>query len=194
MELGRQIKKCRNEMNLSQDELAEKAFVSRQTISNWENDKSYPNVESLALLSAIFNVSIDNLIKGDIKEMKREINENDFQKYQKDSGLFTILLFAAMILPVPMAYFAGVAGLAIWGVLAIITIVYSLRIENYKKKYDIQTFKEILAFNEGKDLNEIERAREDGKRPYQKVFIVACFTAIAMGVSIFFCFIIKIFG
>ena len=47
MELGKQIKKHRQEAQLSQEELAERIYVSRQTISNWENDKSYPDVNSL---------------------------------------------------------------------------------------------------------------------------------------------------
>ena len=69
MELGRQIRKYRTEANLSQEELAEKVFVSRQTISNWENDKSYPDIKSLVLMSEIFEVSIDNLIKGDLERI-----------------------------------------------------------------------------------------------------------------------------
>ena len=59
MELGKQIRKYRKEQSLSQDELAEKVYVSRQTISNWENDKSYPDVNSLILLSEVFHTSID---------------------------------------------------------------------------------------------------------------------------------------
>ena len=47
MELGTQIRKYRNERTLSQEALAEKVYVSRQTVSNWENDKSYPDVNSL---------------------------------------------------------------------------------------------------------------------------------------------------
>ena len=46
---------------------------------------------------------------------------------------------------------------------------YALRIEKQKKAHDIQTYKEIVAFMEGKSLSEIEKAREEGKRPYQKV-------------------------
>ena len=46
MKIGKQIKKYRTEMELSQDELAEKIFVSRQTISNWENNKNYPDAVS----------------------------------------------------------------------------------------------------------------------------------------------------
>ena len=70
MELGSQIKKYRKELSLSQDDLAQKVYVSRQTISNWENDKSYPDVNSLILLSEVFHTSIDNFITGDVEIMK----------------------------------------------------------------------------------------------------------------------------
>ena len=75
MELRIQIKKYRTELHLSQEELAEKVYVTRQTISNWENEKSYPDIHSLLLLSSLFNVSLDQLIKGDIEKMKEIIAE-----------------------------------------------------------------------------------------------------------------------
>ena len=59
MELGKHIKKYRTEAGWSQEELADRVYVSRQTISNWENDKSYPDIKSLVLLSEIFSISID---------------------------------------------------------------------------------------------------------------------------------------
>ncbi len=49
MELGNQIKKYRSELQISQEQLADRIYVSRQTISNWENEKSYPDVNSLIL-------------------------------------------------------------------------------------------------------------------------------------------------
>ena len=58
MELYKQIKRYRTDMNLSQEELAEKIYVTRQTISNWENDKSYPDIHSLLLLSSTFHISL----------------------------------------------------------------------------------------------------------------------------------------
>ena len=77
MELGKQIKRNRQEAQLSQEELADRVYVSRQTISNWENDKSYPDVNSLVLLSEIFQISLDNLIKGDIEVMKDVIQKEE---------------------------------------------------------------------------------------------------------------------
>ena len=59
MELGKQIKNYRMIFNYSQEQLAEKTFVSRQTISNWETSKSYPDIQSLLSLSSIFGTSLD---------------------------------------------------------------------------------------------------------------------------------------
>ena len=94
MELSKQIKKYRAEANLSQEELADKVFVSRQTISNWENNKNYPDIKSLVLMSEIFQVSLDNLIKGDLERMKEEIDTQEYAKFQKDSTIFTVLFIA----------------------------------------------------------------------------------------------------
>ena len=91
MELGKQIKKYRSEMNLSQDELAEKVFVSRQTVSNWENNKNYPDVKSLLLMSEVFGVSLDILVKGDIETMKKVINETEVKKANHYGNIFAIL-------------------------------------------------------------------------------------------------------
>lgn len=104
-ELGSQIEKYHKELPLSQDALAEKLYVSRQTISNWENDKSYPDVNSLLLLSEVFQTSIDNLIKGDLERMKKEIDSQEFAKFQKDSAIFSILFVAILILPVPLVFY-----------------------------------------------------------------------------------------
>ena len=100
--LENKIKKYRKEMELSQDELAEKIFVSRQTISNWENNKNYPDVKSLLLLSSLFSVSLDILIKGDLEEMKEQIKKEDIDVFKHDSNIFSILLLCTILLPIPL--------------------------------------------------------------------------------------------
>ena len=171
MEIGKQIKKYRSEMKLSQDELAEKIFVSRQTISNWENNKSYPDVKSLLLLSSLFNVSLDILIKGDLEEMKEKIKTEDIDGFKHVSNIFSILLLSTILLPVPLLRFMGYVGAGIWGLIAIGAIYYAIRVEKYKKNFNIQTYREILAFFEGKNMNELEKNQEYGKRPYQKFLL-----------------------
>lgn len=169
MELGRQIRKFRNERNLSQEELAERVLVSRQSVSNWENGKTYPDLKSLLLLGEVFGVSLDTLVKGDIERMKQEINEQELAGFKKDSAIFTWFLLATMLTPAPLLKYLGWLGAVIWAVITALGLYYSFRVETYKKKYDIRTYKEILAFTEGKTLDEIEKAREGGKRPYQAV-------------------------
>ena len=77
MELGKNIAKIRKDNKLTQDDLAEKYFVTRQTISNWENGKSYPDLETLVKMSDDFKISLDVLIKEDNKMVK------DISKKQK---------------------------------------------------------------------------------------------------------------
>lgn len=172
MELGKQIRKYRNEMSLSQDGLAERIFVSRQTISNWENDKSYPDVNSLLLLSEVFETSIDNLIKGDIDVMKKKIQKEDQKKFEKLSNVFGVLFIAAVVTPVPLAHYLGSAGFALWVVLMGISVYFAILVEKKKKEFDIQTYREIIAFTQGAGLDNLAKAREEGKRLYQKILLV----------------------
>lgn len=180
MNLSSQIKRYRKELSISQDELAEKIFVSRQSISNWENDKTYPDIKSLLLLSEVFQVSLDTLIKGDLEIMKKEINTQELVNFKKDSNIFAIFLLLMLITPIPLAHFLGWWGMAVYLVLCAVGLYFGFRVEKHKKKYDIQTFKEINAFMEGKSLDEIEKARESGKRPYQKVLMALGAAAISL--------------
>lgn len=77
MELAGQIKKHRQALGISQEALAEKIYVSRQTISNWETGRTYPDVQSLLLLSVAFDISIDQLIKGDVNIMEETVRKTD---------------------------------------------------------------------------------------------------------------------
>ena len=171
MNLGAQIKKYRAELSLSQDELAEKLFVTRQSISNWENDKTYPDIKSLVLLSEVFGVSLDQLVKGDVEIMKKEINVQEKAKFQQEGAVLVVLFIAILLLPMPLVKFWGGYGLAVYVVVAIVSICYAVKVEQHKKQLDIQTYKEIVAFTEGKSLSEIEKARESGKRVYQKILL-----------------------
>jgi len=185
MNLGTQIKKYRAEFSLSQDELAEKLFVTRQSISNWENDKTYPDIKSLVLLSEVFSVSLDQLVKGDVDEMKKEINEQEQVQFEKEDIVLGVLMLLLMLFAVPLGKFGGWLGMAVYVVLAIVTIGYSIKVEKHKKQLDIQTYKEIVAFMEGKPLSEIEKARESGKRGYQKALlavVAALVTLVVCGI------------
>ena len=190
MELGKQIRKYRNERTLSQEALADKVYVSRQTVSNWENDKSYPDVKSLVLLSEVFAVSLDQLIKGDVEMMKEQINQTDQKRFGRLSNIFAILFLAVLITPIPLEHFLSYAGIAIWVVIFGAALYTAALVEREKKKFDVQTYREILAFTEGKSLSEIEKAREEGKRVYQKTFLVIATGVITLIVTLFFLWIL----
>ena len=184
MELNTQIRKYRAGMKLSQEELAEKVYVTRQTISNWENGKSYPDIHSLLLLSSLFNVSLDQLIKGDIEIMKEEIKEVEINKLNRYGTIFTILLVVTIISAVPLVLWFDVYGMAAGVILVGVTMYFALKVEKVKKENDVQTYKEIVAFTEGKRLDEIDKIQESGKRLYQKILLALGSALIALAVSL----------
>ena len=67
MEIGEKLKSSRLNAGMTQEQIAEKINVSRQTISNWENGKSLPDVISLIEISDLYQISLDDLLKGDKK-------------------------------------------------------------------------------------------------------------------------------
>lgn len=192
MELGNQIKHYRNEKGLSQEELAERVYVTRQTISNWENNKNYPDINSIVLLSEIFEISIDNLIKGDLEKMKKEINSEEVKKLNFYSLMMAILMIAAIISLVPLIKFIGVYAFIVYFALLACALVFALKIEKIKKNNDIQTYKEILAFTEGKRLDEIQKIEERAKRPYQKIVLSLSIAVIVVLIFVVMAFLFKL--
>ena len=191
MNLGSQIKKYRSELSISQDELAEKLFVSRQSVSNWENDKTYPDIKSLLLLSEVFQVSLDQLVKGDLEIMKKEISTQELANFEKDTKIMTVFYALMLITPIPLAHFGGWWGLAVYLVICVAGLYFAVRVEQHKKKHDIQTYKEIRDFMEGKSLDEIEKARESGKRPYQKILLAVGSAVLALAICVLMALIIR---
>ncbi|MCI6089843.1 MAG: helix-turn-helix transcriptional regulator [Solobacterium sp.] len=172
MELGKQIKMYRLENKLSQEELADRIYVSRQTISNWENDKSYPDINSLVLLSEVFKISLDRLIKGDIETMKDVIQKEEVDKMNRYGKIYTIMLIVTVVSAVPLFMWLGLWALIPWGIVWMVSMYFASKIEKIKKDNDVQTYKEIVAFSEGKLLDDIHKQQEIGKRPYQKMLLV----------------------
>lgn len=75
MEIGKKLKEARLNKDLTQEVIAEKLNVSRQTISNWENEKSYPDIISVIELRNLYSISLDDLLKGD-DEMMEHLQES----------------------------------------------------------------------------------------------------------------------
>lgn len=191
MDIGNKIKKHREINNLSQEQLADKIFISRQTVSNWENNKFYPDIKSLSMLCNIFDVSLDDFIKGDIEEMKKKIEESDLKRFKTLAWVYTIELIIMVLSAYPLLKFVGIIGIAIWIVFTIITISTALPIGRIKKHYNLQTYKEILSFWENKTLSHDEKNIEFGKRNYQKFLLAIASGLIAVIVMIIMDLILK---
>ncbi|MDH6364898.1 transcriptional regulator with XRE-family HTH domain [Enterococcus sp. PF1-24] len=99
MTFGKRLKELRNAQQLTQDELAKKICVSRQSISNWENDKGQPDLANLILLSELFKLSIDELVnqKGS-GEMKKPLLKSQLDKASVILlGIWSVLLVVLQI-------------------------------------------------------------------------------------------------
>lgn len=192
MEIGKQIKTHRAKFGLSQEEFADKIFVTRQTVSNWENDKSYPDINSLVLMAEVFGVSLDSLVKGDIEEMNEKIKTEDIEYLNKANRRLTLAFVWDFFMLVPLLKLFGIWGAVIFGAVFILGFIEAVKIEKYKKRMDIQTYKEINAFMEGKRLDEIEKQREIAKRPYQKILIAIGCAVAAFLLTYFMAVIFKL--
>lgn len=99
MEIGKKLKDARIGSGLTQESVAEKINVSRQTISNWENGKSYPDIISVIKLSDLYSISLDNLLKGDSKMIEHlEESTNVIKSNQKLMGAIIINVAVAALL------------------------------------------------------------------------------------------------
>ena len=120
-DIGSKIKAARIEKKLTQEQVAELLGVSRQTISNWENEKSYPDIISVIELSSLYSISLDDLLKGDERMMEHlEESTNVVKSNQKLIGaiilnIITVILLItlSMFLPDKIYYLIMVFCLAI---------------------------------------------------------------------------------
>lgn len=128
MEIGRQLKNARTRSGLTQEKVAEEIHVSRQTISNWENEKSYPDIINIIELSNLYSISLDDLLKGDEKMIKHlEESTNVVKSNQKlltaiALNIVLVTLFAVLNIFIPDNYFflMGVFCLMIIGASALL--------------------------------------------------------------------------
>ena len=128
MEIGRKLKEVRMHASLTQEQVAEELFVSRQTISNWENEKTYPDIISIIKLSDLYSISLDELLKGDQKMMEHLDESTNIVKSNKklvgaiiaNILLFLIMFMIAGLMPENVYVMASVFCLATIGIAALL--------------------------------------------------------------------------
>ncbi|MCF6412541.1 helix-turn-helix transcriptional regulator [Collinsella tanakaei] len=170
MEIGNRIKSLRARAGMSQEDLAGRIYVSRQTISSWENDKTYPDVQSLLLLSEIFDVTVDSLIKEDVMTMTKTI-DSDVRTMKQMAWVmvvFLLLMIAAVAWLVvqtvvwdwDLAYAVPTFVLAL--VLWCVALCAAVQVERIKKSHDLVTYREILSYWHGEPVDrDTEKSRRE---------------------------------
>lgn len=83
MSVGKQILNIRKKQELTQEEFGKLFYVTRQTVSNWENEKSYPDLQTLVTMSDMFGISLDILLKEDGKMVKAIDEERSYGVFAK---------------------------------------------------------------------------------------------------------------
>ena len=79
MNLQDNLKKIRKDNNLSQEDLAEKLGVSRQSVSKWESGLAYPEMDKVLQICKMFNLNIDELLNQDITEVKESKESKSYK-------------------------------------------------------------------------------------------------------------------
>lgn len=182
MELGGRIREYRTEKSWSQEELAERCYVSRQTVSNWENEKSFPDVRSLLLLGDAFGVSLDELIKGDVEAMNEKVRSDDAKTYRRAQYLGLLGILGMMVVGTLLFELVSPAlGGVFLGASAVCVIMAFHRMESIKKDSDIQTYREVLAFLNGETLDDQGKQKELKNR---KKMITAEVIAAVQGIAV----------
>lgn len=155
MNLGERLTNLRKKKQLSQEEVAEKLGVTRQTISKWETDQSLPDFDKIVPISELYNISTNYLLTGedDIKETVNKVEENDNKRKKTLGIIFGILLYfvaiawimvsvAALNLNsvISSAIFLLICGVATC-IIVYVCIMYKTKKENIEEENS--TFKQI---------------------------------------------------
>lgn len=151
MKIGQHIYQLRTTQNLTQEELANKVYVTRQTVSNWERGYSYPDLQSLMTISEYFNISVHELLKEDLPTIERSLSMKAHQHFQQLSTEFTLLLIWFVISSIFSFYFFRENGLLLNLIISSPWLVYkSFQVDRYKSDYQLKTYQDISDFLAGK--------------------------------------------
>ena len=103
------------------------------------------------MLSQLFNTSLDILVKGDVIEMEKQVEQDNVRRFKRDTVIFTVLIILTVVSTVPLFLYLELSGIVLWLLIAGVMIYYAMRLNKQKRNNDIQTYREILAFMEDKE-------------------------------------------
>ncbi|MFO3666407.1 MULTISPECIES: helix-turn-helix domain-containing protein [Anaerococcus] len=134
MKIGEKLKQARLNKKMTQEEVADKLYVSRQSISNWENNKTYPDIGNVLALSDLYEISLDELLKGSDNFMKHLEESTDIVRSNKKLIFYIIMGLVAMVVMAIFTEFLPekVVLIAIFILAVIVTgLVYSEIIKRF---------------------------------------------------------------
>ena len=168
MEIGKMLKEKRAEYELTQEQLSEKIFVSKKTISNWETGKTTPDLDSLIQLANLFNLSLDNLLLEGNKVAKNIIKREkigeeleriqSLWKYSYIVNIFMVIVFSLSSI-FKFKYFSmGPATMIIMLIIMLMNI-YLLSYLTKEKERLSRISKDFLEMDESKNESLIKETK-----------------------------------
>ena len=127
MEIGQKLKQTRLDSGLTQETVAERVGVSRQTVSNWENNRSYPDIASLLALSDLYSLTLDELLKGDAAMIRHLEQSSDVvQSKNRLSRLLVVLTYLLLWALSILVFWMGLKAEAMLYSIAVFYLVLPL--------------------------------------------------------------------
>ena len=165
------------DMVLVRTEKGEEALKARcvnEAIAKiWENSKQKPDP-----------FPVIRVLGERDKQTVEQIQKEEVDKMNHYGKIYTIMLIVTVVSTVPLFMWLGLWAFIPWGIIWMISMYFASKIEKIKKDNDVQTYKEIVAFSEGKLLDDIHKQQEIGKRSYQKMLLVIGSALITLCVCI----------
>ena len=155
MLIGEKIKSYRSHVGLSQEDLAEELDTSRQTISSWETNKTYPSIRSIVALSEIIHISVEEFIKEDVETMKGILDGCKAERIEKNKdrdilnrmvAVRFFLGFGGALIAFPVYQYLGWPMVLIPASMLVGVVAFTFPIEHYRKKYNLRKYQDIVAF------------------------------------------------
>lgn len=161
MQLGQTIVKIRKEHELTQEEFAKEFNVTRQTVSNWENEKSYPDLLTLVKISDMFGCSLDSMLKEN-PDMTEAMNKsiqlgNEFRKKSKTNLIVAVIGIICCTVMCILSFidYDGILEPVVW--LAVVLINARYLIDYYKPNKIIETNGDLLRNLNADDIETLKQ-------------------------------------
>lgn len=183
MDIGNQIRERRARLGLSQDELAQRLYVSRVTISHWETGKTLPDVQSMLLLANLFDTTIDELVRGDVDEMREMV-----KKSERRTKVFAVALATVEVIVITALAVTAVAGReylepVLRLLLAVLVLAFSIAVLVARRGAGAEDAKSAADLLGAATGDPVETARESGASLGMRL-VLQVFAGLAVGIGV----------